>query len=390
MAEGLPDRGLRSLIALCSRHWLLHRWLDPLHEWAVRRGLEDLTRADGFRLLERAHVQAMSPDCDRNDVQAMASRALDRFERLAGQGDAEAAFEVAEAYRTGFGRPGNHWLALEAYDRAAALGHPQAAERHRALAEREPIQDDRQGRFARQALIKATYARTTAQHHGQTLGRHLRVARVEGLGLRSSLAILGSAALILIYIFLDMYFLGLGHWRPDPTRVAWGLVGRIHPPRGGGPSMVLPGWLRQDAGDVTFTEVDQGEHTARVLTVRELQGQVVYLHVIDAQHPLLFESQNYLARLTGRLAGQCKVCILYLPGGRDTNVALMWIKEIANLNASYAHDPRGVRPLGTISAFPMNFVIDRRGRIRQRWVGFGPELTDACLAAAIAEDGSGT
>jgi hypothetical protein len=386
VAEPLPDRALRGLIRLCASHWSLHRCLDSLYGLAVRRELADLIRADGLRLLEQAHVLELTGGAHRNDVQDLAGRALDRFERLAGQGDADAAWRVAEAHRTGFGRPGNHWRALEGYDRAAALGHPLAAERRRALAEREPIADDSHDRFGRQALLKATYARTATQHQGQLLGHHWHGFRQEGMGLRASLGIFAVAALVLSYGLLDFYFLGLGHWRPDPTRVAWGLIGRIHPPREGSARRVLPGWLRPDARDVTYTEVDPVDCSSRVVRVAERPGRVVYLHVIDAQHPLLFESQAYLNDLQHRLGDRCDVCVLYLPGLRRTDVALAWIRELAGLNAAYAHDPRGVRQLGTVDRFPMNFIIDRRGRIRQRWVGFSAALSDTALAAALAEE----
>jgi len=33
----------------------------------------------------------------------------------------------------------------------------------------------------------------------------------------------------------------------------------------------------------------------------------------------------------------------------------------------------------------MNFVIDRQGRIRQRWAGFSEAITETALKGALAE-----
>jgi hypothetical protein len=33
----------------------------------------------------------------------------------------------------------------------------------------------------------------------------------------------------------------------------------------------------------------------------------------------------------------------------------------------------------------MNFVVDRQGRIRQRWAGWSRELSEAALSGALAE-----
>ena len=386
MAEPRHHGWLRHATRVCSRHWLLHGCLEPLHALAQRRGVQDLILANAWRLLERAHAQALAGAISPGAVKALAAAALDQFEVLAQRGDAEAAFQVAEGYRTGFGRPGNHWLALDAYERAAALGHPEAGERRSLLAEHQPIQDDSQARFARQALLNATYGRSSGQVRAQALHQGYRTFREDGIGPRGVFSLFAAAALLAGYITLDFYFLGLGHWRPDPTRVAWGLVGKIHPPREGSARWVPPRWLRADARDVSFIEMDRTEAQATAYRVGDLAGRVVFLHVIDTDHPLLFESQAYLRGLKSRMAGRCDVFVLFLPR-QDAlaSVQLGWLQEMTQIHPCYVPNPVAVRPLGSITRFPMNFVIDRQGRIRQRWVGFGEQLTDQSLAAALAE-----
>ena len=370
----------RRLTRFCARHSLLQPLLAPLYRHARQRGYRDLVRENALRLLEQAHVEHLTGGPGAREV---ATQALDHFEHLAAQGDPEAALQVAEAHRTGFGRVRNHWKAVEHYQIAADLGHPEARLRLQQLQDGEAPDDGRE-QFARQALLKATYGRT-AGRRSRELAERFQEIRREGIGLRATLAVLLAAAVILGYITLDMYFFGLGHWRPDPTRVVWGLVGKIHPVQGQGVGRVLPGWLRPDVRSVAFTQKDLIRDSSGRFSLGEFTGRPVFLHVVDGHHPMIAESVRYLRALEDRRVAGFECFVLYLPGQEavaDANFGIQMATEIAPV---LAESPRAVRPLGAIETFPMNFMIDRHGRIRQRWTGFSQDLTEQALAGALAE-----
>jgi hypothetical protein len=375
-------------VRLCTRHWFLRGWLDPLHRFAERRDYRGLMRDNALRLLEAAHVHQLQNGQDSGTTRELAAQALDRFEALAAKGDTEAAFEVAEAHRTGFGRPANHWKALDAYERAETLGHPEAGERRRLLAEREPIQDDSQERFARRALLKATYGREQRPGWVAATGHGFRECWEHGIGVRAAQTLLASAGLIAGYILLDFTFFGTGHWRPDPARVAWGLIGKIHPPRTADARRVWPAWLRPDVSSARFDQKDFYDETAapsRQFSLGDFQGRVVLLHVVSEGGPLMHESLACFHDLEKRLAGQVEVVVVLLPGRSFSASIQAWVQILGDVKLCVPTDPRSLRPLGAMKVFPMTYVLDRRGRIRQRWVGFGAAITEEGVRAALAE-----
>ena len=370
----------RFLTRFCARHTLLRGLLEPLYRHARHRGYKELVRENALRLLEEAHVEHLTGG---SEVGALAGKALDHFEHLAGHGDPEAAYRLAEAHRTGFGRVRTHWLALEHFQKAADLGHPGARLRLQQIQDGE-VPDDGREQFARQALLKATYGRRPGQRHRELAGR-LQEIRQEGIGLRPTLAMLAAAGLILGYISLDVYFFGMGHWRPDPSRVVWGLFGKIHPVMGQGVGRVLPGWLRPDVRSVAFTRKDLIRDTEGSCRLGDFTGRPVFLHVIDGQHPMIVESVRFLRALEERRGDRYECLVVYITGHEhvaDANFGIQMATEIAPY---LADGPRALRPLGAIETFPMNFMVDRHGRLRQRWTGFSPELIERSLAGALAE-----
>lgn len=371
----------RRLTRFCARHTLLHGLLEPLYRHARRRGYKDLVRENGLRLLEQAHVEHLTGG---PEVGELAGRALDHFEHLAGHGDPEAAFHLAEAHRTGFGRVRNHWLALEHFQKAADLGHSGARLRLQQIQDGDVPEDTRE-HFARQALLKATYGRRPGRLRPRELAEKVRELRQEGVGLRATLAMLAAAGLILGYITLDMYFFGMGHWRPDPSRVVWGLFGKIHPVTGQGIGRVLPGWLRPDVRSVAFTQKDLIRETSGAYRLGDFTGRPVFLHVIDGRHPLIAESVRFLRALEDRRGGRYECLVVYITGHEHVADANFGIQMAAEIAPVLADGPRSLRPLGAIETFPMNFMIDRHGRLRQRWTGFSPELIERSLAGALAE-----
>ena len=378
--SGLTGR----LTEICSRRWYLRRFLEPLYRHAEQKGYTPLVRENALRLLEQAHVARLT---GAGEAHELATEAMDRFETLARGGDPDAAFHLAEAHRTGFGRPRNHWKAVEHCRMAADLGHAGAPERLRQLEAREDVSEEHFDACARRALLKATYARQArGEHHARSLGAWAGEARREGIGLRKVLVLFGAAALIFGYVALDIYFSGMGAWRPDPTRVVWGIFGKIHPPKDDSAGRVLPGWLRPDARSVAFTVDDKlGGKGGGAHTLGDFRGQVVVLCVVDGRHPAPSESVEYM-RAVSRLDNPgFRFFLLYIPGGEEADVADGYIQYAYDLSPGLPAGPKAFRPLGSLKTFPAFFIIDRKGRIRQRWVGFGQALTDAAIQTALAE-----
>ncbi len=372
----------RWLTRVCADHWYLRRFLDPLYRHAERKGYKDLVRENAHRILERAHVEHLTGG---EEARETASHAMDRFENLACQGDPDAAFHIAEAHRTGFGRPRNHWKAIEHYERAVSLGHPGAHLRLQQVKAGEEIQDDRHEAFGRKALLKATYTRKGGEARIGALKEGLGEIRHEGVGRRGVWLILTAAGLVLGYLALDIYFFGMGAWRPDPGRVVWGIFGKVHPPREDGVGAVMPGWLRPDARSVAFEVSDVIHQRSGKFSLGDYEGKVVYIYVVDGKHPMVHEAVPYLRGLSDRQDPQFAFVLLYLPfleSRAGVQTAVQWAVEIP---PAIVDSPKAARPLGTMRTFPMNFVLDRRGRIRQRWAGYSEALAEAAINGALAE-----
>jgi hypothetical protein len=249
----------------------------------------------------------------------------------------------------------------------------------------EPADEGAFEAFGRQALLKATYAPDRGRRQARTLAAGARELRREGIGYRGAAAILGAAGILLGYLVLDVYFFGMGAWRPDPGRVVWGLFGKIHPPRGTGVGRVLPGWLRPDARSVAFEVSDSIRARYGSYRLADFRGKVVYLHLVDGHHPTVREAVPYLQALDSRRSGDFESFILYVPAlerVQDVHFAIEWALEMA---PAVAPSAKAVRPLGTVATFPANFVIDRQGRIRQRWTGFSEAITEEAIQGALAE-----
>lgn len=149
---------------------------------------------------------------------------------------------------------------------------------------------------------------------------------------------------------------------------------------------VLPGWLRPDARGVAFTLSDQrGGSASGTFTLGDFQGKVVLLCLVDGMHPAPSEAVTYLRDLARMNDPGFKFHLLYQPRREDGASASTWIEFAYDLTPALPAGPKAFRPLGEVRTFPTFFVIDRKGRIRQRWAGFGQALTDAAIQAARAE-----
>jgi len=107
--------------------------------------------------------------------------------------------------------------------------------------------------------------------------------------------------------------------------------------------------------------------------------------VVDGNHPAVFESVPYLRSLADRRDPAQDFFLVYLPGREKEGVVNGWIQYAYDLVPVMPESPRAMRPLGGMKVFPMTFIIDRHGRIRQRWAGFSQTLTEEALKAALAE-----
>jgi hypothetical protein len=369
------------LFRLCERHAALHRFLDGLCDRAEAQGQSALVRTHAHRLLERAHVERLRGES--GEGQETAEAALDRFERLADQGDVEAAWMVAEAHRSGFGRPRNHWKAIERYELAASLGHPEAADRARRMKEGEELPFGDFHALGRAALLRATYRPEGGGERVRKAWHWVLEAHRDGTGWRGPALCLGVVLCLVGYLGLDIYFFGMGAWRPDPSRVVWGLFGKIHPPREREVGRVLPGWMRPDVRSVAFHMTDCTGTRSGSFTLGDYQGKVVYVQVVDGRHPMVGESRTFFRNLY--LRSDIVYVHLFLLGLEAENGLTAQFQMATDIVMAFPEGSKAVRPLGNMTLFPMNFVLDRHGRVRQKWAGWSQELSEAALRDALAE-----
>jgi thiol-disulfide isomerase/thioredoxin len=188
--------------------------------------------------------------------------------------------------------------------------------------------------------------------------------RTEGLGATASLLLVVGALGGLGYMLLR----GTGFLGRGDTRVA------------------VPG-KRDAAGEVVLVD-EQG----RRRTLAEFHGKVVLVDVWATWCPPCRSSLPGLAAMQaealkhGEASPLAVVPISVDEGGLAT--VRRFLAENPGLNlVSYApaNGRESIAPLGEISGIPASFVLDRQGRIRQRWAGYIPGFAEQAVKDALEE-----
>ncbi len=188
--------------------------------------------------------------------------------------------------------------------------------------------------------------------------------RTEGIGATASLCLVAAS----------MAGIGLVLWRGSVAPV----------PSPGKRAGVIAPELRQDASQVRYATLE-----GLPLDAAGLQGKVVLIHLWSLRSAPCRIGLPELAALQASpaFAGKAEIVPIALAPGSAAEVR-GFLASHPNLRfRAYVPSPEApaLGPLGAIAAVPTTFVLDRQGRVRQRWTGYVPGLAAAALKGALEE-----
>lgn len=312
--------------------------------------------------------------------------------RAAESGHVEAAFQVSNLMRWGLGgekdvTASNGWLR-----KAAEAGHLGAMkELSRYLSTGDGMAMNGVEAEAWQARIAAMPTSTSAPIAAPNLlpanafRTRFEEIREEGIG------VVGSRVMLVIAFSL----LGFATWNTfirnvpiamgahSKTREVWGDFGQRMKARGDGviPVVAIPDRIKIPALAYRL----QGDNHA-LGDVKNALGKIVLLCVIHGKMPAFRESVAEWRDLNAR--NDLEAVLLYVPEGEDPGqLEAVYATFQIELHVPLAtpENKAQLEALGDLSDTPVTFVLDREGRIRQRWIGFEPGLMKKAVDEAMAE-----
>ena len=134
-----------------------------------------------------------------------------------------------------------------------------------------------------------------------------------------------------------------------------------------------------DVRAVAFLDADGNRHT-----LAEYQGKVVLVDVWATWCPPCRKSLPEVAKLQRESPGTYAVVPISVDGGgfADVKPFLTQHPELG-LTAFVPAGPKALDAFGPISGIPTSIVVDRQGRLVQRWSGYGEGLAQRALDEAL-------
>lgn len=124
----------------------------------------------------------------------------------------------------------------------------------------------------------------------------------------------------------------------------------------------------------------------QVHTLAEYSGKVVLVDVWATWCPPCQRSLPEVAALQKKGGRDFVVLAVSVDRGGWADVTpFLQAHSDLGLQAMIPGPGVGLRPFGTIAAIPTTLVVDRRGRLRERWSGFMPGRAEEALRAALEE-----
>lgn len=126
--------------------------------------------------------------------------------------------------------------------------------------------------------------------------------------------------------------------------------------------------------------------SGQVRTLAEFNGKVVLIDVWATWCPPCRKSLPEVAALQKK-GGQDYVVLAVSVdrGGWGDVTPFLQANASLGLEAHVPGPGAGLGPFGSISAIPTTLVVDRQGRLRERWAGYAPGRAEQALALALRE-----
>jgi len=201
-----------------------------------------------------------------------------------------------------------------------------------------------------------------------------------GVGIHVSRIMLGGAFLILAFAGWKTFIrnVPLGHRAKD--REVWGDFGQRVKAQGGNLVPVVPQADRQLIGALAYMVQDTRGTKG---DLKDVKGRIGLLCVIRGKAPAFRESVPEWREIKGN--AEVESVLLYLVEGENPGLVFAVFRDELFVGLATPMDPSQLIPLGDLSDTPVTFVVDRQGRIRQRWVGFEKGLMKRAVEEALAE-----
>ncbi len=149
--------------------------------------------------------------------------------------------------------------------------------------------------------------------------------------------------------------------------------------------VAMPGCRRTrvegDTGTVTYLD-----ETGRRGSLAEHRGKVVLVDVWATWCPPCRASLPEVAALQKRGGSNFVVVAISVDRGGWQEVRPFLAKHPdMGLQAVVPAEANSLDSLGAVNAIPTTLVLDRRGRIRERWLGHHPGRAEKAIESALAE-----
>lgn len=138
---------------------------------------------------------------------------------------------------------------------------------------------------------------------------------------------------------------------------------------------------RKRVSHATFADA-----AGQVRTLAEFNGKVVLIDVWATWCPPCRKSLPEIAALQKKGGDAFVVLAVSVDrGGWPEILPFLQANPGLGLEALVPGPGEGLEPFGAIPAIPTTLVVDRQGRLRERWSGYAPGRVEQALAAALKE-----
>ena len=143
----------------------------------------------------------------------------------------------------------------------------------------------------------------------------------------------------------------------------------------------LPVRARKDVSGAAFLDEE-----GRRVSIADFKGRVVLIDVWATWCPPCRRSLPEVAALQKSGDEACAVLAVSVDKG-GWAVVKPFLSQNAQLGlrALVPEDRRSMEPFGSIGGIPTTILVDRQGRMRERWLGYFPGRAGQALKAALQE-----